>query len=276
MMSTENGSEQSGNPAAAGGDAPWYSTIEDVELRGFAELKGFKDPTSVLSSYKNLEKHMGAPPDRILRIPEKADDPAWSEIKTKLGYAPPEKWEDYGLAAPEGAHPDYAAKAAQWAHKYGIPKDALLGMAQEQNAWVAEMSKHETESIKAQEEQDMQSLRTQWGQRYDASVELARRASRELAPTAGLDEAGLSKMEGALGTAAFLKFWAGLGSTVNQEATVHGQTLATGFGLTPEAASARFDQLKDNPEWIKKALTPGSMEAQELETLSLLRSKVQR
>src|SRR4051812_22872278 len=104
-MTDTTGSANAGNPDAnasgtvdatttaattttttAAANAPWYGGVADAELRGFAELKGWKSPDDALVSYRNLEKLQGVPPERLLKLPEKADDPAWSEIHGKLGF----------------------------------------------------------------------------------------------------------------------------------------------------------------------------------------------
>src|SRR5690606_18358521 len=63
----------------------WTSGFSD-DLKGFVQNKGFKDPASVLDSYRNLEKLMGTPKERLLRLPENMDDAnAMGEIYTRLG-----------------------------------------------------------------------------------------------------------------------------------------------------------------------------------------------
>lgn len=255
-MTDNNGSADAGNPAAAGGEgtsAPWYAGIEDAGLRGFAESKQFKDPAAVLSSYQNLERHMGVPADRLLKLPDKADAPEWKEIRARVGFSVPEKWEDYGLQNIEGAHPEYAANAAKWAHELGIPKDMLTKLAEKQGAWVAELEKAEVEAIKAKEAADMQALRAEWGQRYDGSVEMARRAANDLAPKVGLDADALQQVEAALGTAKFLKLFSHFGSVASGEAAVHGESSGMGF-LSPEGAQHQINMLKSDLEFGKKLI----------------------
>src|ERR1041385_7113969 len=80
-----------GNPPPAGGaggtppPANWYSSITDAEDRGFIENKKYPDLAHMVKAHRSLESHLGAPKERLITLPEKADDPKWNEIYGKLG-----------------------------------------------------------------------------------------------------------------------------------------------------------------------------------------------
>ena len=84
-----DGGAGAGNTGAgAGAPADWTSGFND-ELKGYVTSKGFKDPASVLESYRNSEsligKLKGVGSDRIIGLPEKADAPEWKDNWNKLG-----------------------------------------------------------------------------------------------------------------------------------------------------------------------------------------------
>src|SRR5690349_8033208 len=106
------GSTPGGDGGNPGGDAKWYSGFESPELRGFVETKGWKDPGAAVESYRQLEKTIGVPAERLLKLPDKADAPEWKEIRAKVGVGAPEKPEDYGIPVPEGIDPGYAGEVA--------------------------------------------------------------------------------------------------------------------------------------------------------------------
>lgn len=253
-MTDTNGSADAGNPggqtAPPEQNQPWYSSIDNPDLRGFAELKKWENPGAVIESYRNLESHIGVPADRLLKLPDKADAPEWKAIHEKLGFAAPEKADDYTIHVPEGASPDFANQAKTWAHKHGIPARMMEGLSQDWNTWVQGQMEAETQSIQAQEQADLQQLQRDWGSQYAGSVELARRAARD----SGFDEGTLSKFEASVGTAAFMRFWAKQGSMTHAEAGAHGTENPgrTGFALSPEAAQAKIDQLKGDKDFFKR------------------------
>lgn len=275
-MSDNNGSVDTGNPATIvppANDAPWYASIENPDLKGFAELKGFKDPAAVLDSYRNLETKLGAPPDRLVKLPEKPDDPAWSEVFSKVGLGRPAEAKEYGLQVPEGVDPGYARAMEQAAFDAGVPKKHLAALVEAN----AKFAAAEDARVKALEEvksaQDIAALKQSWGGLYEQNVELGRRAAAEMAAAVGLEAPELSEIEGAIGTAKFLKLFAAVGSKNNQEAAFReGGPGNTSFGMSPEAANVRFNELMLNPEWVKKALTPGTAENAEKTKLSHIKA----
>lgn len=244
-------------------DQKWYSGIDNADLRGYAELKQWKDAGSVVESYKQLEKLTGLPPERLLRLPDKADSPEWQGIKEKLGFAAPEKPSDYGLPVPEGADPAFAGTAAAAMHSLGLTKAQGVGLAEFMNKAVSDSQNAEALAAQQNSEIEMQSLRKEWGGQFDASTELAKRAVREFGAIAGVDASSLSAMEGAMGTANFMKMWAAIGSKSGEAAFVDGGDAGSGrFGLSPEAAKARIAQLSQDQDWFKR-WSAGDVRAQD-------------
>ena len=239
-------------PAPATPTPPWYATLDDAEARGFMELKKYDTPTAAAKAQMNLEKLMGAPAERLLRLPEKPDAPEWQGIKEKLGFAAPSKAEDYGFPDMPGAHPEYSKLAAQWALEAGIPKDMALSLAAKQSAWVESTEKAYIDGIKAQEQLELTQLKSEWGERFAASEDLGRRAVNELGTVAGLTTDKMNAIEGAIGTAAFLKLFAAIGSKGHKEDAMIGAdgNVQSGFGLSPDAAKARIGQLTQDKEWF--------------------------
>jgi hypothetical protein len=76
----------------------------------------------------------------------------------------------------------------------------------------------------------------------------------------------LEKMESALGTAEMLKFFAKVGKGMGEDAIVEGSSSGK-FGISPEAARVRIQQLKADPEWTAKYLSGNADAKAELERL---------
>lgn len=266
------GGEGAAAAAAAGGEGggakAWYADIEDAELRGLAEIKQWKDPGAALKSYQQLEKTIGVPPERLLKLPEKADDPAWGGIKEKLGFAAPAKAEDYGIPVPEGIDPGYAAKVSAKALELGIPKSMLLGLAEFQNKEMADMIAADQLAAQQKSDADIAALRTEWGEQFAPSSELARRAVTEYAALGKLDAESLNAMEGAMGTANFLRMWAAIGSKSAEAKFVDaGDAGARNFAMSPDAAKAKIAALVQDKEWGARKLAGGARENEEWATL---------
>lgn len=260
MTDNPNGSAAAGNPApAAGGE--WYAGIADEGLRGYVQQKGFKDAGALAESYRNFEKLQGVPQDRLLKLPDKPDDPAWDGIYSRLGR--PEKPEGYELKF-DGD--DALAKRMSAAmHKAGIPKGAAAALNEEWNGYVTELIQ---QNEKAQQERDaaeLSTLRGKWGADYDKHVEQGRRAGREF----GLSEQEFQSISASLGSGKTLELFQKIGAKLGEAAPFNpnGSGGGSGFGMTPEAAKARIQSLSGDKDWIGKYLAGGAAEKEEMTRL---------
>lgn len=265
MNDVVNGSATGGQPGAngAGGEtAPWYAGIQNEEIRGYVQTKGFKDPGALAESYRNLERLQGVPQERLLKLPEKHDDPAWGDVWGRLGR--PADAKGYELQF-EG-DPTFADKMAGVMHTHGVPKSAAAAMNSAWNDWVKEAIEADTAAKKTADEADMAKLRTEWGNTFDANVEAGRRAGREF----GLTEEEFASVSGALGSSRTLKLFQGIGVKLGEHGGFDpagaGQGKG-GFGQTPDQAKAKIGELQRDQEWVKRYLNGDATAKTEMEAL---------
>lgn len=232
--------------------ATWYGGIENAELKGFAELKGWDSPEKAIESYRNLEKFQGVPPERLLKIPEAGDVEGMKAINAKFGWAAPDKPEDYALPVPEGMQDTFAKVAQTEFHKLNVPKDMAVKIAQFANAFTLTQMEAENTAINTQHNSELAALKTEWGANFDPLVETGKRAIAEYMPKTGLIDADMDALRDTLGTAKFNKLWAGIGSTMGEAAFVDGASVAAPGQMTPEAALVRRGQLTNDSEWFKR------------------------
>ena len=116
----ETGAEGGAEPT--GGS--WLEQLPD-DHRGFAELKGWSDPSAAIDSYRNLEKLRGVPGEKLAVIPdENASDEVKAEWRAKIGV--PDEPGGYDIASllPDNVPRDATVDAAeQLFHDKGIPKE---------------------------------------------------------------------------------------------------------------------------------------------------------
>lgn len=265
-MTENNGSATGGQPGAAGaggtGGGEWYAGISDEGLRGYVQTKGFKDPGALAESYRNLEKLQGVPQERLLRLPDKSDAPEWGDVWAKLGR--PEDPKGYELK--HDGDPAFADRMAAKMHQLGIPKSAAQGLNAEWNAYVAEIIEADTNAKKAADVADMDKLKGEWGQTFDANVEAGRRAGREF----GLNEEQFAQISGALGSAQTLKLFQAIGSKLGEAKgfdPAGGGQGSSGFSQSPEQARARIGELQRDKDWVQRYLNGGSAEKDEMQRL---------
>lgn len=250
MAETQGGEGQSAtNGAAAGSPSPWAGLSEDI--RGFVEMKGWKDPGAAIESYRNLEKLRGVPAERLLTLPAKEDDAeAWNSIYGRLGR--PSKPEEYGI---EGVAPELIAEV----HKAGLTKrqaSALAGFITERagKSKAEADAKWEAESAAADE-----ALKREWGGEFETNLKAATQLANRVRTGLNMDQAQwdafADKMQRAVGVETAVKMFALLGRGLGEHKFVEGEGKGEGFGMTPARAKAELGQLRLDPEHQKRKMS---------------------
>lgn len=245
-------------PAPAPSDAAfsWDKAGLDTDTLGWVQTKGFKDPASTVHAYRNLEKLIGAGPDRLIQLPKDDTPEAWNAVYDKLGR--PKDASEYKLPVPEGQSGDFAKVASGWMHKHGLNPRQAQGLATEWNDFI---KTQQTTQRSQQVEQDAAqgvALKQEWGQAYDQNVNLAKRAIGEVLKGSDgkplLDAAALDKLDGALGHATVMKLLHTIGTKLGVDDKPIGMDQQGGgsFGpMTPAAAAYRKQELMKDSAWVK-------------------------
>lgn len=132
----------------------------------------------------------------------------------------PETADGYQLPVPEGDDGAFAKTAAAWFHEAGIPPAQAEKLAAKWNEFAASQQKVTADAEAAKEaqaeatykEQDA-ALRKEWGDKYDANIELGKRAYREF----GFDQDLVDAMEAKVGPAKLFKLFARLGQKIGED-----------------------------------------------------------
>jgi hypothetical protein len=152
---------------------------EDVTT--YVQNKGWKAPTDLLTSYQQLEKHMGTPAERLLRIPdfEKAEKTEMDQFYNKLGR--PVEPKGYDLPVPEGVPTDFAEAAKLKMHELGLTAKQARELAAWNNEMGATMASKQKEAYSATIAQQSAELKTEWGAAYDQEMGAAKNAAKNAA-----------------------------------------------------------------------------------------------
>lgn len=236
----------------------WYSGFSDETLRGYIETKGFKDPSALAESYRNLEKLRGVPENELARIPKEGDAEAWNAFYSRLGR--PESADGYSLPIPDGDAGEFAKVAAEWMHEAGLtPAQAQL-LAGKNNEFLAAQLQAAQDQAAVESDRQMSELKTEWGQAYEQNTEIARRAAKQF----GLSEDMLSGIEDAIGTKQMMVLFNNIGQGLGEHKAQGIGAGDSSFKLSPAAAQERIKQLQADPEWGKKYLAGGANEKAEM------------
>lgn len=254
-------------PAGTGTGNPWFSGFSSADAKAYVEGKGFKDSESLAVAYQNLEKVRGVPAERLLTLPEKADDPAWNDVHARLGR--PEKPDGYTFEVPEGASPDFAKAAQAEFHKLGLTKAQGESLAK----WWNESAKGATEAEKANatanRTQQVTKLKTEWGAAFEQNANEV----EAVALASGLTKEQVTAAESALGVDGFAKmifqFKTKFGVKLGEAGFEKGSGGGGDFGgvMTPAQAKAERERLQSDPAFMKAWTSGGKKEAEQISRL---------
>lgn len=232
---------------ATAAPASWSAGLPD-ELKGYVELKGFKDPGSVVESYKNLEKLMGAPKERLLTLPEKHDAPEWEGIYDRLGR--PKEAKEYSLPVPEGGDKEATAWVADTFHKLGLSRTQGEQLYNNWNAYAKAQADAQNQKFEQQLQADQEAIKKEWGAAYQQDMSRAQRAAREF----GVTEEMFSALGQTMGYKNAMNFFKSIGSKFSEDSFVTPEQKSTGFGsvLSPAAAKAKIDMLKSDNDFLRR------------------------
>ena len=245
-----------GTPAApAGGVAPtaqpssnsvWTAAF-DEDTNAYVSNKGWKEPSDLLMSYRNLEKFAGGAKNLLELPPEDASPEALEAFYTKLGR--PADPNEYGLKAPDGGDPAMVEWFKGTAHKLGLSAKQAQSLFTEFNGMSGSMQEKLQTQMAQESEKAIGTLKQEWGQAYDQMIGAGRRAATAL----GYDAGRLSAIEDKLGTAEMLRLFATLGSKMGEDSFA-GERSEGGFGTTPAAAKQQLADLRLDKGFMDKYL----------------------
>lgn len=236
---------------AASEPASWLAGAPE-DITAFVQNKGWKDPATAIESYRQLEKHMGTPADKLLRLPDfdKAEKADLDGFYNRLGRpAAPDKYE---LKVPENAtEANKATVEALKAHYHE------LGLSQRQAAALTDRLFQNQAKLQEAAQQQVQvkfaeaeeALKRNWGAAYEKNQTVAKNAAEAF----GLDQADVDVLKSILGPKAS-EFLYTVGAKMGEDQFV-GSGGNNGFGtMTPGQAREEIKRLQSDTEFVAKYL----------------------
>lgn len=216
--------------------AAWYSDSH----KDYVANKGFKTADDALLSLQNAEKLIGAEKaGRTVVLPkDEKDAEGIKAFREKLGV--PAKPEEYGLPIPDGHADDFAKVASGWFHELGIPKAAGVALATKWNEHVQAFIKDADAKLAAESSRQLDGLKVEWGDKFDANSEHARRFLK----ASGWDEAKVRRYEEVFGTADMLKTFHGLGLKMGEPDFMKGDG-QSGSSVSPAEARRQLEEARE-------------------------------
>lgn len=221
--------------------APWYGELPAdtaPEFKSWLGNKNFADPQTALMSAWNQEKLLGADrAGRTVVLPkDDSDTEGLKAFRAKIGV--PDKADAYNLPVPEGLPKEFAATAAGWFHKHGVPPAAARAISADWNAHLTQVVEAQQAEALAKSTEELNAVKAEWSDKFDANAEIARRYMK----ATGLNEEQVAAIEGALGTGVFLKTFHKLGMSLGEAKFATGDP--GGFNANKAEAERKFAELR--------------------------------
>jgi hypothetical protein len=238
-----------------------WMTGAPEELTGFVQNKGWKTPVDAITSYQQLEKHMGTPADKLLRLPDFdiAEPAELDQFYNKLGR--PVEAKGYDIPVPEGVDPSFAESAKVKFHELGLTAKQAKALVEWNNEAAAQTVASQQEAYLQNVAAENDIIKKEWGQAYDQEIGMAKNAAKAL----GLSPEKIDKMEQSLGFADLMRTMANIGRRIGEDTYVAGDS--NGGMMTPAGAQARIRQLQGDKEWTVGYLSGNVQKKAEMDRL---------
>jgi len=269
--------DAAGNQDAGQGGAPtppWYEGKAPTEIVGFWQNKNYdlKDPATVaIESAKaafELQKHFGAPADRIVRLPKDATDEAgWREVYARIG-APsdPKDYDFSSVKRPDGNDIDAALADTMRAvlHKAAVRKDAAADVVKAVVKHLGDSEAAQSAERAAKVTADMAELRKSWGTNWEFNRLTAMQGAKRL----GVSDDEFAKLESTPGGTRMMEMFRRVGAGTTEDTFAEGKQ--SGGVTTSPGAVARKQELMSDTAWVKRFLDGGAAEVREMAALDTL------
>lgn len=227
-----------GDGATATGAFDWTKAGLDTDAMALVNDRQWKGVPDVLTSYRNLEKLIGVPPERVIKLPgDKDPAESWGAVYDRLGR--PKAATDYKIPLPEGDTGEFAKAIAPIFHEAGLSQAQVQKIAEKHNALMVEQTKKATEAAKAAQERELVELKAEWGADYDKHNDTVDRAAAAF----GMTKEHAVALKQAMGPKAAMKFLYAIGSKIAVEGQFVSGEKGGGGGfesMTPEIAQAKI------------------------------------
>lgn len=277
-----HGANNGGNNG--GGDntpAPWHTdkalnldqeTVGFITTRGWDKLSAGAATAAAIKSYREAAKHVGAPPEELVRLPKDANAPEWNGVYTRLGR--PEKAEGYDFSAikfGDGSEldPEFVTNFRNEAFAANLSKDAANRTLTSLVKFLDGVDANERATTEAALNEERAKLNKDWGPNKDANKLVAQNAVRAL----GLDPEIINVLEGVVGYAKVMEAMRQVGVKLGEDKFVRNDSNRNAVMTRGEAASRKASLMADN-EWSKRYLNGGVKEREEMTALNRIISGV--
>lgn len=221
----------------------WRASLPP-EIKAEPMFKTIADVNTLAKSYVHAQKAIGA--DKVALPGKHASDEDWGRFYQKVGL--PESPDKYEVAIPKEAkfvNPDLMKELKPIAHKAGIlPKqlETLIGWYEGNSAKAMEA---QVSALKAKTDEQVGSLKKEWGMAFDNNLGLANKVLKDHGPE-GIGE--YLKQTGLDNDPQLVKLLAQIGKSIYREDQMVGANNGASHIYDPASALKKANEILGNHE----------------------------
>jgi len=224
-----------GNPDPGEADTAWLQNI-DEEYRSDPALKVFKNATGLAKSYINAQKMIGQ--KGIIKPGKDASDEEWSAF---YNHFRGDDFEKYEVNKGESKVDDeYFADFKKAAYDAGLSPKQAESLFNHNEKKIGEAQQKFQEKMAEHQNAQIESLKGEWGNDFDARLRIANQAMVDISEEAGIDMVKHLKEIGMQNDVTLIKFLyqAGKATLEDGTTTTHPQG---SMGMAVEEAEAKYN-----------------------------------
>lgn len=250
---------------------PWYKGKVDDATLGYLQSRGLHDKPleevalASIKAHQEATKLLSAPPSELVRIPSKADDPAWAAVYQRLGAPADPKEYDFSALKDAKDQPlaadlvDFVRGQAAALH---LSKEGALALGQSILKQTEGRDASQRTELQAKLDEQVKVLKASWGSNFEANKFVASQGAQGL----GLTAQEVAQLEGLVGYDRIMEAFRKVGSLAGEDKFVKGNT---GNGvMTREEAVSRKAELMSDAAWKGRYLGGGKAELREIMALN--------
>lgn len=256
---------------------PWFDGA-DAELVGHLKNKGWDTKPAnevaltAVKAHREAEKFIGAPADKLIRLPtEASDEKGWNDVWAKLG-APADKSgydftsiKDAAGAARTGAVIDAAREIAAELH---LPKDVATRLA-DRFVKFTDAQATETKSVnEAKLVEQRAALDKNWGANAAVNREIAKTAATKL----GVPPEAVTALESVIGYDKVMEMFRTVGVQMGEARFIQDPQNPSTNIMSKDQARARINELKADEAYVTSYLAGDAAKVREMGALHLILS----
>lgn len=253
----------------------WHNGVE-AETLGWWQNKGYdlSDPKTfavkITQQYREAERHIGAPPDQLLRLPKDANDvEGWKGVYSRLGVpADPKDYDFAGVKFADGRDLEAAFVDTMRAAlgQARVPKDHAATVAKAVVKYLDDATAAQSSVSTAKLAEEKAKLAKDWAQNFDFNHLKAMEGARRL----GITPEAVKALEGQIGYAAVMDAMRKIGAGTSEDQFVERGAAGGGNVTTRPGAMSRKAELMGDQAWCKRYLSGEVQAKQEMDALNTM------